>query len=119
MTFKEMILNETEITPNAIEYIKRDLFKKKKLSTACTAFVKKFKGETALLGNVNYTAKELEDDVMLDIAKVTIDLAKTYNEGTGYIALLGSAHKYNVDLYKLKDEIIKITKGENINGILS
>jgi hypothetical protein len=42
MNFREF-LNEV-VTDNAIEYVKRDLFKGKKLKNICKSFIKKFKG---------------------------------------------------------------------------
>jgi hypothetical protein len=115
MNFREF-LNEV-VTDNAIEYVKRDLFKGKKLKNICKSFIKKFKGNGAFVGNVDYTEQELYDAVMTDIAEYTINIAKKYKSGMGTMALNGSVDKFNVDVEELKAKIKEIAK-DDVNGLL-
>ena len=117
MTFRELI-NES-VTPNAIEYVTRDLFKGKSLKSACKSFIKKFSGESHMLGTVDYSVDELMDAVVDDKAKEVIKTGLKYKEGMGHIALSGLSDRYNIDIDVLRAKVKELTKGENVNGVLN
>lgn len=103
----------------AIEYITRELFKGKRLETACKAFIKKFQGKgNVFLGNVDYTASQLATAVLEDKARLAIEGSKRMRGGMGYISRLGIAQQFNLDVDALTAAIARIIVADDCNNIL-
>lgn len=107
---KILKLCEGSANPLTIEYITRDLFKGKSVSSACKSFIAKFNGQNNMfLGNINMTQDELEKAVFDDKADYVIKNLSHIKPGMEHIALDGAIDffKFNTqDAKMLKDAVV-------------
>lgn len=99
----------TAVSPMAIEYVTRDLFKGKSLRTAAKAFSAKFNGHNNLfLGRVNHSVAEIMQAVLEDKANLAITSAGRMKPGNAEIAIRGTAKQFNLDPADLSREVAAI-----------
>jgi len=113
--------NPEPISPLAIEYVTRDLFKKKSLKAAVRAFMKKFNGRDNMmfLGKVQVTEEGLYLAVLDNKAEYAIKSAERALPGRGSYALDATASYFNINKDELARAIAKKLKGSDGNGILA
>ena len=97
------------VSPIAIEYITRDLFKGKSLRTAAKTFCSKFSGQhNMFLGRVNHSVEEVMQAVLEDKAKLAIAGAARMKPGNAEIAIQGTAKQFNLTPAELGREVAAI-----------
>lgn len=99
----------TAVSPMAIEYVTRDLFKGKSLRTAAKTFCSKFNGQSNMfLGRVNHSIEEVMQAVLEDKAKLAIAGAARMKPGNAEIAIQGTARQFNLTPADLGREVAAI-----------
>ena len=100
------------VHPNMIEYVTRDLFKGKSVTSACRAFVKKFHGSENMFlgGKVDVTEQELADAVFEDKANNVINFIPKVKPGKEDYALKSAVQLFRLnpnDAARLRVEVVK------------
>jgi len=92
------------IHPNLIEYLTREVYKKKNLTRALNYVYKKFNGSRNMFlgGEVSFTVEELKDAFYRDKAQTAKSAMKRYLPGKEHMAIESVAAQFFLDINTLK-----------------
>lgn len=97
------------VSPMAIEYVTRDLFKGMSLRAASKSFIRKFNGvDNLFLGRTNHSVEEIMQAVLHDKATLAIANAGKMKPGNAEIAILGTAKQFGLEESALSREVATI-----------